>query len=57
MTKTTTSPVTYRALLQNLVCDRYADLTAALAAIDDAHIAGNITDPERHQLSFRAHQA
>lgn len=55
--KTTTSPVTYRSLLQNLVCDRYADLTAALAAIDDAHIAGSISEPERRQLSARAHQA
>jgi len=57
MTNATETKTTFRSLLQAIVCERYADLTAALAAIDTAHIAGQITEPERRQLSARAHAA
>lgn len=54
-TKTAENKDNFRSLLQSIVCDRYASLDAALAAIDDAHIAGNITELERRQLSAKAH--
>jgi hypothetical protein len=45
---------TFRTILQNLTCDRYADRDQALAAIDTAFQAGKLTEPERKRLTQHA---
>jgi len=48
-----TTKTTYRAILQNIVCDRYESADAAFAAIETAFAAGNITDAESRTLARR----
>ena len=45
-----TTNETFRSLLQNIVCDRYFDKSAALRAIDEAFDVGNITQLECRKL-------
>lgn len=47
-TKTTTSQ--FRTILQNIVCDRYADKNAAYRAIDEAFQANKISQLESRKL-------
>ena len=43
----------FRSILQNLVCDRYADRDAALAAIDVSYQAGRLSQVEQRKLEAR----
>jgi hypothetical protein len=43
----------YRTILQNLVCDRYADRDAAYRAIDEAYQAGQLTTVQQRDLESR----
>lgn len=46
---TTTTPTTFRQLLQAIVCDRFLDASAAHAAIEEAFAAGTI---DRRELAL-----
>lgn len=43
----------FRAILQSIVCDRYADAQSAHRAIDEAFEAGRISQLEARQLEAR----
>lgn len=53
---TTTKTSQFRTILQNVLCYRYADRDAALAAIDTAFQAGAIDERQRRQLSAAARE-
>ena len=42
----------YHAILQNIICDRYADRSAAFCAIDEAFEAGTINQIEARKLEY-----
>jgi len=49
--------MTYRAILQSIVCGRYADRDAAYVAIDEAFESGSITAIESRKLEAAVNAA
>jgi len=48
--QTTTTTKNFRALLQDITCDRYFDRSEAVQSIYDARNAGTVTNDEAKKL-------